>query len=89
MSLTTLVWHDVVGTVGVSMIVVSYSLLQARKVSSDNPTFYVVNGIGAALILLSLTVEFNFSAVIMEGFWLLISLVGIWRTLRARRRGAD
>lgn len=83
----SLAWHDLIGTVGVALIVVSYGLLQAGKVSSNTPGFYVVNGIGAALILLSIAVEFNLSAFIMEAFWLLISVVGIWRTLRARRRG--
>jgi hypothetical protein len=43
---------------------------------------------GAGLILYSLSVEFNFSAFVIEAFWLLISCVGMAKVLvdRARRR---
>lgn len=84
-----LAWHDTIGTIGVALIVISYGLLQAEKISSKDPRYYLANGVGAALILLSLVVEFNLSAFVMEAFWLLISLIGVWRALKSRRRGAD
>lgn len=76
-------FHDIIGTVGVGFIVVMYTLLQTGRMSSENPHFSIWNAVGAALILVSLAYEFNLSAMLMEGFWLLISLYGLVRTKRA------
>jgi len=35
--------------------------------------------VGASLILVSLTVDFNLSAVVMESIWALVALVGLGR----------
>ncbi len=76
-------FHDIFGTVGVAFIVVMYFLLQTDRMASDNPHFSIWNAVGATLILISLAYEFNLSAVLMEGFWLLISLYGLVRVKRA------
>lgn len=78
---------DIVGLVGVGLIVGAYILLQAGRLSSENPWFSLVNALGAALVLVSLWFEFNLSAAVVEGFWLVVSLYGLWRALRQRRRG--
>jgi hypothetical protein len=36
-------------------------------------------------VLVSLTVDFNLSAAVVEGFWLLISLIGMARRPRGVR----
>jgi hypothetical protein len=60
-----------------------YFLLQTGRIGADNLYFSLLNAVGAALILLSLFYEFNLSAVLMEGFWLAISLYGLARARRA------
>lgn len=75
----TIELHDVAGTAGVVLIVVSYFLLQIGRMRNDSLSFSVSNAVGAALIILSLTFEFNASAFLVEFFWLLISLVGVAR----------
>ena len=75
-------WHDMLGNFGVVMIVVAYFLLQIGRVSGQNPWYSAVNGIGAALVLVSLSFEFNLSAALVEGFWLVISLLGLILSLR-------
>ena len=75
---------DIVGTIGVAAIVITYFLLQLGKVRSDSLIYSVVNGIGACLIIISLWFDFNFSAFIIEFFWLLISLYGIAKYLLNR-----
>ena len=79
--------HDIVGTAGVILIVAAYFLLQVGKMRNDALMFSVSNAVGAALIIISLLVEFNASAFLVEFFWLLISIVGIVRYF-ARRRSA-
>ena len=77
-------WHDVVGTAGAAIILVSYFLLQMQRISSRTLAYSLLNGLGAFLILVSLSVEFNLAAFVVEAFWLLISIVGIVRCLSGR-----
>jgi hypothetical protein len=77
--------HDVVGLAGVALIMAMYVLLQTGRTSAARPSFSIGNAVGSALILYSLTFDFNFSAALIEVFWLLISLYGIWRAMRMKR----
>ena len=73
--------QDVVGIAGAALIIVAYLLLQLRRIDAENVWYSVANAAGAALILLSLWFDFNLAAVIIEAFWLLISIYGIGATL--------
>ena len=81
----TFEYFDIVGAIGVVLIVVTYFLLQIGKLGSSSLTYSVTNAIGAALILFSLFFEFNVSAFLIEVFWLLISVIGIFRFLNRRK----
>ena len=61
----SLEFHDIVGTVGVVLVVGMYSLLQLGKISSERLLFSVLNGFGSAFILFSLYFEFNLSAALI------------------------
>jgi len=78
-------WYDIVGTLGVAIIIITYVLLQIERVRSDQLTYSLLNAIGAALILVSLYFDFNLPSVVVEFFWLLISLFGIGKWLRRRK----
>lgn len=75
---------DFVGNVGVVVLMVTYLLLQLNKLRSDDLAYSLLNAIGASLIVVSLLVNFNLSAFLMEVFWVLISFVGIYRYFRLR-----
>lgn len=70
---------DLIGSVGVGIIILTYILLQTGRVKSESLAYSVSNAIGASLIAFSLIFDFNLSAFIVEVFWLLISLYGILR----------
>ncbi len=74
-------WPNILGTIGVAIIIVTYILLQLEKIRSDNLVYSLLNAIGASLIIVSLYFDFNFPAFIVEFFWLLISLFGIGKYL--------
>ena len=76
----SLAWHDLVGAVGVAAIVGAYLLLTLEKLSSRGRLYPAANAVGAALILLSLAYDFNLSAALVEGFWLVVSLIGLARS---------
>ena len=75
-------WYDAVGNIGMVCILAAYVLLQMEKMSAKQPLYSVLNGLGAALILVSLYFAFNLSAVLIESAWLMISLAGLWKSLR-------
>jgi multidrug transporter EmrE-like cation transporter len=75
---------DFIGNVGVAILVVTYLLLQLDKLKSTDLAYSVLNAIGASLIVASLIVDFNLSALLMEVFWVLISFIGIGRHLRLK-----
>ena len=81
-------WHDAVGAAGVSMVLLTYLLLQMEKLKAQSPAYSLSNALGALLILVSLSHEFNLSAFVIESVWLLVSLYGFVRFLiRERSRG--
>jgi hypothetical protein len=70
-------WYDFVGTIGTALIIVTYILLQTERIKSNSLIYSLLNAAGAAMIIVSLLFSFNFSAFMVEFFWLLISLFGI------------
>lgn len=75
---------DLLGLIGVVLIVVTYLLLQLEKLRSNDLAYSLFNAIGASLIVASLLVNFNLSALLMEVFWVLISLIGVYRYFRVK-----
>ncbi len=79
---TDLQWHDWVGSLGVLIIVAAYLWLQIGRIAGQNVVFSGANLLGSMLILVSLYFNFNFSAVLIEIFWIIISLFGLVMGLR-------
>ena len=79
--------HNLVGNIGVVLIVGTYFLVQIRRMSATQPPYIVLNGLGALFILYSLWFDFNLSAFLIELIWLLISLLGLGRYFLEKRRG--
>ena len=75
---------DIAGTIGVALIVLTYVLLQTERLRSDSLAYSLINGIAAALILVSLWFDPNLPSVVVESFWLLISIYGIIRYVRKK-----
>lgn len=80
----TFAWFDILGTIGVAVIVLTYVLLQIGKLKSEQLIYSLLNAVGATLILISLYYSFNLPSFIVEFFWLLISLFGVAKYLSRR-----
>ncbi len=76
--------HDLIGFAGVLLIAGCYALHQLEKIDSSRMAYSVGNAAGATMILISLGVEFNPSAFLMEAFWLAMSLYGVAKCWRRR-----
>jgi len=77
-------WYDIVGTLGVAIIILAYILLQIERLRCEQLAYSLLNAVGAALILISLYYTFNFPSFVVEFFWLVISLYGIGKSLSRR-----
>jgi hypothetical protein len=69
--------YKAIGLLGVAIIVVAYFANQQRWLSSEDWRYPVANLAGSVLILASLFVEWNTPSVVIEFFWIAISLYGL------------
>jgi hypothetical protein len=81
-------WYDLVGNIGVALVLAAYLGLTLGKLASDRPAYLAMNLVGSLLLLVSLTFAFNLSAVLIQVFWIAISLVGLGRWAIRRRQGS-
>jgi len=82
---TPLTLSDFVGFGGVAIIVSTYLLLQVGRMSAHRPFYPGANAIGAAMVLFSLYFRPNPPSVVIESFWLAISILGFVRALTIKR----
>jgi hypothetical protein len=76
------------GILGSAMCVGMYYLLEADYVSATSFSYYSVNGLGAFLVLLGAFYSFDggdLGAIVQEVCWVVISLLGIFKALKARQ----
>ncbi len=71
-----MLWNAM-GFIGAAAIILAYALLQFGYWQSQQRVYSATNAFGAALILLSLIFEPNWPSVVIESFWLLISLIAL------------
>jgi hypothetical protein len=76
---------NIAGLIGVIFMLGAYLLVQSEKLLPGNIKFPLMNLIGASLVLVSLLFAWNLPSFIIELFWTLISIYGIWRIRRNKR----
>ena len=55
--------YNVIGTIGVAIILTTYFLLQTNRIHANELRYSVLNFFGAGMILISLIYDFNFIIV--------------------------
>ena len=73
-----------IGIIGVSLVLVAYFMNQVQVVSACSLNYSLLNLVGAILILYSLFHHWNLASVIIECAWILISLIGLARYMKAK-----
>ncbi len=81
-------YSDLIGIVGVVMVLIAYAMLQLNKISQRSFWFSFVNLLGSILILISLMYHWNLASVIIEISWLIISTFGVVKWLQRNKRSA-
>jgi multidrug transporter EmrE-like cation transporter len=71
--------YNITGIIGIGLIVLAFFLIQTGKITSTNMAYPMLNFVGAALHLVSLYRFYNLPSVIIEIFWIAISVYGIFK----------
>jgi CRP-like cAMP-binding protein len=77
---------EAAGLLGVLLYVGAYAALQSGLLRSNGYTYAAANLAAAALVLLSLSRDFNLSAAISQIVWIVISVFGLARMAVLERR---
>jgi len=80
---------DALGVVGVVLILAAYAGATSGKLDARRAPALTLNLAGALLILVSLYFDFNLSAVLMEGAWALVAVIGLVRLALGGGRKPD
>ena len=75
-------YNDLIGTIGVALILIAYFLNTERLITVNGKLYYVINTIGAAMACYASYLIGYTPFVILEGAWTLISIYGLMRTMR-------
>jgi len=66
-----------IGILGMACVVFAYFAVERDWLDNKDVKFYVINLIGAILLLISLLINFNLGSFVIEIFWIIISIMGI------------
>lgn len=77
---------EVIGVIGFCLYVTNYCMLTTRVLTGNCITYFVVNLCAAGCVLIGLTASFNLASVMIQVFFIVLSLIGIVLRLRRPRR---
>ena len=70
-------FNDWIGTIGVGLILFAYFASTFNVISGKAKVFFVLNAIGAGLACYASYLIAYWPFVILEGTWMLVSLIGL------------
>ena len=77
-------YNDIVGTIGVGIILMAYFLGTEKLIKNDGKLFYVLNIVGAGLACYASFLIDYMPFVILEGTWVLVSIYGLMRAMKIK-----
>lgn len=79
----------IAGLIGAVLCVAAYILLAMGKLSADRAVYFILNGIGGFLILISIAYDYDggdSGGLLVEICWVIISIVGL---LKIAKKGKE
>ena len=76
---------DIVGLIGSALFIAAF-IYANYAAKLDKLWFNLANLVGAVLLLVSLWVNFNLAAFVLEAAWAAIALVGLIASIRVKLR---
>ena len=73
---------DIIGTIGVGLILIGYFLNIFSIIKKDGVLFYVLNILGGIIACFSSCLIRFWPFVILEGTWAIISVIGLLKSIK-------
>ncbi len=74
--------NDIVGTIGVGLILIAYFLNIFTLTKKDGPLFFILNILGGIIACIaSILIQF-WPFIILEGTWTLVSILGLLKSIK-------
>jgi len=70
---------DIIGLTGVALLITTYGLLQFDRIDPKGFWYSFNNMCVAILVTVSLVYNFNLASMVIELFWFLLSVYGLWK----------
>jgi len=70
---------DLIGFMGVALLIGTYALLQFDKIDPKGFWYSFNNMMVAILVTVSLVYTPNLASLVIEFFWFIISVYGLWK----------
>ena len=70
---------DLIGFMGVALLIGTYALLQFDRIDPKGFWYSFNNMMVAILVTVSLVYTPNLASIVIEFFWFIISIYGLWK----------
>ena len=80
--MTEIVLSDFIGLVGVTLLVITYGMLQTDRIDPKGLLYSFNNMIVSILVTVSLIYNFNLASMVIEVFWFSLSAYGLIKYFR-------
>ena len=77
---------DLIGFTGVALLIVTYAMLQLDKIDPKGFWYSFNNLIVAILVTVSLVYTMNIASMVIEVFWFLISVYGLYAYFKRNKK---
>lgn len=78
---------DAIGLVGAALYCTGYALSASDRLPSQSPYYYLLRLVAAVLVLIGVIAAMNPATLVIQIFFIVVSVLGLWRHA-ARRRAA-
>jgi hypothetical protein len=78
-------YNDIIGTIGVGLILVAYALSLFSLIVKEGKFFFLLNIIGSALACYASVLIHYVPFIVLEGVWCVVSLIGFYKLLIKNR----
>jgi hypothetical protein len=77
-------YNDIIGTIGVGLILLAFFLHTAKFIENNGKLYYVMNIFGAALACYASFLINYAPFVVLEGAWTIVSIYGLMKAMRIK-----
>jgi hypothetical protein len=74
--------NDIIGTIGVGLILIAYFLNMFSLVKKEGILFYVMNIVGASIACFASVLISYWPFIILEGTWAIVSVIGLMKSIK-------